>query len=266
MSRATRLASPALSALIPSRALHWALRRAETRAGAARTVSEMLAGGGGAGVGAAIAKSGAVLTLVGAVAGTSGVIFNHTSSHHRRYDHACRSLVPRPNTIALRAGEWRARNWPRHPRSAAPLAPAAARTSSVHRRGPSRLKRRFHERGRRRLSRWLGRRLIHELERRTRWRIPCWSHDCELEGWVEREQFPRVERRPGRRIERLERLERQLDLDHLRIWRRHERRGPGPSSGTQLSAVQMTSDGGSGSDGGSPSSSGCGEPTTTSSH
>jgi RNA polymerase sigma factor (sigma-70 family) len=74
----------AAAALIPNPALHWALRRVEARVGGTQAVSEVLAGGGGAGVAAAIAKGGAVLTLAGAVVGAGGAILTHSPNHHRR--------------------------------------------------------------------------------------------------------------------------------------------------------------------------------------
>jgi hypothetical protein len=81
--RARATLRSAAAALTPTPALHWAIRRAESRTGGARAISEALAGGGGAGVAAAIAKGGAVLTIAGAVAGASGGLFTHSASQHR---------------------------------------------------------------------------------------------------------------------------------------------------------------------------------------
>jgi RNA polymerase sigma factor (sigma-70 family) len=72
----------AAAAITPSPVVHWAIRRAETRA-SAPAIAEALAGGGGAGITAVIAKGGAVLTLAGAFAGAGTVILSHTHSHHR---------------------------------------------------------------------------------------------------------------------------------------------------------------------------------------
>ena len=81
--RARATLRSAAAALIPSPALHWAMRRAEGRAGGAPAISDALFGGGGASVAAAMAKGGVVLTLAGAVAGAGGVIITHSSSHRR---------------------------------------------------------------------------------------------------------------------------------------------------------------------------------------
>jgi hypothetical protein len=81
--RARATLRAAAAALMPSPTVHWVMRRAETRAGGVPALVEAIAGGGGAGVAAVIAKGGAVLTLAGAVAGAGGAILIDTSGHHR---------------------------------------------------------------------------------------------------------------------------------------------------------------------------------------
>jgi RNA polymerase sigma factor (sigma-70 family) len=81
--RARATLRSAAAALTPSPALHWAVRRAETRAGGSPTIIEAIAGGGSAGVAGLVMKGSAVLTVAGAVAG-GGVILSHTQSHPRR--------------------------------------------------------------------------------------------------------------------------------------------------------------------------------------
>lgn len=80
--RARATVRSAAAALIPSPAVHWAIRHAENRTGAAGVIGEALAGGGGAGVAAAIAKGGVLLTLAGAV---GGVTFAPAPTHHQRH-------------------------------------------------------------------------------------------------------------------------------------------------------------------------------------
>lgn len=82
--RARATLRSAAAGLVPSPMLHWAVRRAETRAGAAPAITEMLTGGGGAGAAVAIAKGSALLAMAGAIAGGGGAILTHASEHHRR--------------------------------------------------------------------------------------------------------------------------------------------------------------------------------------
>jgi RNA polymerase sigma factor (sigma-70 family) len=97
-ARATLRATAA--AFTPSPVVHWAIRRAEIR-GMAPAVSEALAGGGGAGVAAAIAKGGAVLTLAGACAGAGGAILSSAPDHGVRHHVLVRSA--RASATALPA-------------------------------------------------------------------------------------------------------------------------------------------------------------------
>lgn len=80
--RARATLRSAAAAFVPSPVVHWAIRRAETQGAGARAV-EAIAGGGGAGVAAMIVKSGAVLTVAGAVAGAGGAILSQRPAHHR---------------------------------------------------------------------------------------------------------------------------------------------------------------------------------------
>lgn len=83
--RARAVLRSTTAALIPSPALQWVARHAEPRAAEA-PLAPALAGGSGAGIAAAIAKGGAVLTLAGAVAGASGVAVPPAPGHHRHRD------------------------------------------------------------------------------------------------------------------------------------------------------------------------------------
>lgn len=102
--RARTTLRSAAAAIIPSPAVHWALRRIESRPAGASMVGEVLAGGGGAGMAAALAKGSALLTVAGALAGASGVILTtHSAVQHPR--HAARSVLvggaagPRPHSL-----------------------------------------------------------------------------------------------------------------------------------------------------------------------
>src|SRR5947209_1358994 len=81
--RARSAMRAAAAAVTPSPVVGWAVRRAETQTGATATIAQAVAGGGGTGLVAVLAKGGAVLTLAGAVAGAGGAIL--TPAHHHGY-------------------------------------------------------------------------------------------------------------------------------------------------------------------------------------
>jgi RNA polymerase sigma factor (sigma-70 family) len=88
--RARSAMRAAAAALTPSPVLGWAVRHAETQTGGAATVGQALAGGGGTGLVAALAKGGAVITLAGAVAGAGGAVF--TPAQPKRHTAPAREI------------------------------------------------------------------------------------------------------------------------------------------------------------------------------
>ena len=98
-ARATLRAAAAV--ITPSPAVNWVIRRAEARLGRTPVLTEAFAGGGAAGMTAALAKGGAVLTLAGAVAGAGGLIVAPPAVHHHRSTRAADSAsLPPPRTSA----------------------------------------------------------------------------------------------------------------------------------------------------------------------
>jgi RNA polymerase sigma factor (sigma-70 family) len=80
--RARATLRAAAAAVAPNPVVHWAIRRAQARPGRA-AVAETIAGGGGAGAVALVAKGGAVLALAGAVAGAGGALLAPAHRHDR---------------------------------------------------------------------------------------------------------------------------------------------------------------------------------------
>jgi RNA polymerase sigma factor (sigma-70 family) len=103
--RARAAVRAAAAAFIPSPALHWAIRRAQSQGAGARTAEAV--GGGGAGVAAMIVKGSAVLTVAGALAGAGGVILTQRTTHHRRAaapsPSASRQADPQPSHVRFAA-------------------------------------------------------------------------------------------------------------------------------------------------------------------
>ncbi len=80
--RARAALRAAAAAVIPSPALTWAIRHAETRTRRTSGMLETTVGGAGAGMAGLVAKGGAVLAVAGAVAG-GGMIGSRLTPHHR---------------------------------------------------------------------------------------------------------------------------------------------------------------------------------------
>jgi RNA polymerase sigma factor (sigma-70 family) len=261
--RARAVVRSAAAALLPNPAVHWAIRRAASRTGGSGGMGEALTGGGGAGMAAVLAKGGAVLTLAGAVAGAGGMIFTHSSSHHRRSEarvagHSARAQANLPPAEFRSAIDEPARGFAlgvgrggnkdnlgrASPRAAGERGRDAGSVDEDHGglSSGSTIDGGERSRGGSDGGSATGATIASSSDGGSTSAMSSGSSD----GGSTVSSSTSTSTTSGS-------VGGTTDG------------GPGPS-GTQLTTLQMTSDGGSGSDGGSSSSSGSGETTTTNSH